>query len=81
MWRQLYLPVVGTFGVFWLVKCRQLKFVLIAALAIAFPYLIVAAYIAWKGLTPPSFQEFNGVGPQPVVPLSALAFIGILSPF
>jgi hypothetical protein len=82
MWRQLYLPIVGTFGIFWLVKGRELKSVLVPILAIAFPCLIVIAYfIAWKGLTPPGFQEFNGVGPQPAVPLSALAFMGLLSPF
>jgi hypothetical protein len=82
MWRQVYLPVVGIFAVFWLVNGRRLKLVLIPALAIAFPCLIVAVYyIEWGGLTPPGFQEFNGAGHQAAAPLSALAFIGILFPF
>jgi hypothetical protein len=82
MWRQLYLPVVGAFGVFWLVNGDRLKFVLIPALAIAFPCLIVAVYyIEWGGLTPPGFQNFNGVGHQIALPLSALALIGLLTPF
>ena len=82
MWRQIYLPVTGLFGISWLLYDRKATSLYRPALAVLIPCVILGIYdLHWGGLTPPRFQHFNGQAQQPALPLSAFSVMAIILPF
>jgi hypothetical protein len=82
MWRQVYLPVAGLFGLSWLLRDRRLSSFPVPFLAAALPCAIMGTYFThWHGATPPGFQDFNGVGIHLATPASALALLALFLPF
>jgi hypothetical protein len=82
MWRQIYLPVTGLFGIAWLIRGPRLRSLPLPLLAVLLPCVLMGIYfIAWKGATPPVFQGVNGVGLHVATPLAALGLTAILLPF
>lgn len=77
-WRQIYLPVVGAFGLPFLLKGRS-KRDLIRGLAAVVPAVIVvgAFAVSWNGLTPGDTQAYNEARFQMAVPLHAFALAGL----
>lgn len=77
-WRQIYLPVVGAFGLPLLFRGRSRRD-LIRGLAAGVPAVIVvgAFAISWHGLTPGDTQAYNEARFQLAVPLHALALAGL----
>jgi hypothetical protein len=82
MWRQMYLPVTGIFGLSWLLRDRRLSTVTVPLLAGIVPCALLAVYyLHWGGFVAPRFQVFNASGSQVASPLSALALVGMFFPF
>ncbi|WGF89341.1 hypothetical protein [Marinivivus vitaminiproducens] len=78
--RQIYLPIVAAIALPLMVERWTTWGVGRRMLAIALPVAPVLAWaIAWQGLTPPRFQDFNAAQFNPAVPLHALALTGLFA--
>jgi hypothetical protein len=80
--RQLFLPVLGVYGVELLRSGRSMTWREIGMTTLAIlPGLSIVIYyaLAWHGLTPPTYQAFNRSAFLPSVPLNALALTGLLA--
>jgi hypothetical protein len=80
MWRQLYLPVIGAFGLVWLLEGRKKRELLLALAACVPPVLLVGLYVYhWGGLTPAVSRNYNEARFNVAVPLNALALTGLFA--
>jgi hypothetical protein len=80
IWRQLYLPVIGAFGLVWLLEGRKKRELLLGLAACIPPVLLVALYVYhWGGLTPEISRRYNEARFQAAVPLNALALTGLFA--
>ena len=83
LWRQIYLPVVGAFGIPFLLPGRQRRDLVRGLVATLAGIAIVGAFAwSWGALTPGTTQVYNEARFQAAVPLQALALFGLfLFPF